>query len=336
MPAPSTSRPVRFGLAAKLFAILLLLGAVAVLITGGLGYVRARQALEETIFDQLTAARETKSRQVEIYFRSIRNDMRLLAGSKMVVEAMHAFLSAVDELDTRPVPEEVRGRVDGWYDRQYMPMVRRLLGTDAPAKEFLPVTPSAYLLQDWYIVGNPNAPDRLRLLDDAGDGSRYSREHALYHPLLRTAAATVGLYDLYLVGPRTGRVVYSLKKEADLGTSLKLGPYRTSNLAAAAARCSVSADPSATCLEDFADYMPSNGAPSSFLAAPIIDQGQVIGALVAELSIEELDNIVTGGRRWRHEGFGDTGEAYLVGPDFLVRAAPRLYFENRDRYFTEL
>ena len=43
---------------AKLFAILLFLGAVAVLITSVLGYIRARDALEETIYNQLTAARQ--------------------------------------------------------------------------------------------------------------------------------------------------------------------------------------------------------------------------------------------------------------------------------------
>ena len=61
MSAAETSdaaRPTRFGLAAKLFAILILLGAVAVLITGVLGYVRARDALEQTIFNQLTATRQ--------------------------------------------------------------------------------------------------------------------------------------------------------------------------------------------------------------------------------------------------------------------------------------
>ena len=42
---PDSSRPVRWGLAAKLFAILTLLGAVAVVVTGVLGYVRARNAL---------------------------------------------------------------------------------------------------------------------------------------------------------------------------------------------------------------------------------------------------------------------------------------------------
>ena len=42
-----TARPVRWGLSLRLFAILTLLGAIAVLVTGILGYVRARDALLE-------------------------------------------------------------------------------------------------------------------------------------------------------------------------------------------------------------------------------------------------------------------------------------------------
>jgi hypothetical protein len=328
-------RPARFGLAAKLFAILILLGAVAVLITGVLGYVRARDALERTIFAQLTAARETKARQVETYFRSIRGEMRLLAASKMVVDAMRGFRDAVDELDRRDVPADMRRRVDGWYDDQYMPMVRRLLGPDTPVKDFLPVGSAPYFLQDLYIVDNPHPQDRRSLLDDPGDGSAYSKLHALYHPLMRTAAATLNLSDFLMVDPKTGRILYTVDKDADFGTSLQAGPYRHSNLAAAAARCAAAPDPSATCLEDFADYLPADGAPNSFMAAPVIDHGVVIGVLVARLSIDEIDNIVTGGRRWRQEGFGATGEAYLVGPDFTVRSGPRTFYEDPALYLAE-
>ena len=139
---------------------------------------------------------------------------------------------------------------------------------------------------------------------------------------MRTAASTLNFADFLLVDHRTSRIIYSVEKEAEFGTSLRAGPYRTSNLAAAAARCGQAADPSATCLEDFADYLPSNGAPQAFMAAPVIDQGVVIGELVAQLSIDELDSIVTGGRRWRQEGLGATGEAYLVGPDYLLRSGP--------------
>ena len=329
---PST----RFGLAAKLFAILLVLGAVAVLITGVLGYIRARDALEQTIFNQLTSARETKANQVENYFRSIRAEMRLLAASKMVVDAMRGFREAVDELDAKTVPPEIRQQVVGWYETQYMPMVRRLLGADTPVDEFLPVGAAPYFLQDWYIVENPHPKERRKLVNEAGDSGIYSKLHALYHPLMRTAASTLSFADLIMVDHRTSRIIYTVEKEAEFGTSLRAGPYRRSNLAAAAARCGQAPDPSVTCLEDFADYLPANGAPQAFMAAPVIDQGVVIGVLVAQLSIDEIDNIVTGGRRWRHEGFGATGEAYLVGTDFLIRSSPRMFFENRDLYFEEL
>src|SRR5215470_6682635 len=135
---PAPSRPARFGLAAKLFAILLLLGAVAVLITGGLGYLQARDSLEQSIFNHLTAARESKAHQVETYFRSVRRDVRLLAGSKMVIESMQGLTGAIDELDRMTVPDDVRGNVDTWYDNKFMPMARRLLGDQTSVKEFLP------------------------------------------------------------------------------------------------------------------------------------------------------------------------------------------------------
>jgi class 3 adenylate cyclase len=139
-----------------------------------------------------------------------------------------------------------------------------------------------------------------------------------------------------IVDPRTGRLIYTVDKDADFATSLRAGPYRHSNLAAAAARCATAPDPSATCLEDFSPYLPSNGAPEAFMTAPIIDQGVVTGVLVAELSVDEIDAIITGGRRWRNEGFGATGEAYLVGPDFLVRSSGRNFFENPAAYFSDL
>ena len=134
-----------------------------------------------------------------------------------------------------------------------------------------------------------------------------------------------------LADPKSGRLIYTVEKEVDFATSLRAGPYRRSNVAAAVARCAATADRSAICLEDFAPYAPSGGAPIAFMAAPVIDQGVVIGVLVAQLSNEEIDNVVTGGRRWRQDGFGATGEAYLVGPDHLVRSGPRAFYENPRR-----
>ncbi|SKA32296.1 Adenylate cyclase, class 3 [Enhydrobacter aerosaccus] len=333
---PAVHRPVRWGLATKLFVILILLGAIAVLFTSILGYVRARQALEETIFNQLTAARETKAKQVEAYFRTVRHDLRLLASSKMVVEAMHRFQDGFEELDHKTPEPDLRAAVERWYEKNFVPEVGHLLGKEAKLADYMPMGWAATYLQYYYIVNNPQPMARRKLLDNPGDGSAYSAAHAIYHPLLRNAATTVGFFDFMLADPKSGRLVYGTAKEVDFATSLHLGPYRDTNAAAAVARCAALPDPSATCLEDFKPYLPSDGLPAAFMAAPVIDQGAVIGVLIAQLSIDEIDRVVTGDRRWRQEGFGATGEAYLVGPDYLIRSGNRLFYEDRDRYFEEL
>ena len=305
-PSPAADRPTRWGLAVKLFGALLLLGGLAVLVTSVLGYVRARDALEESIYQQLTVARQTKARQVEEHFRTVRQDLLLLAHSRMVVEAARGFRAAVEQLDQAPLPDGLRSEVEAWYEAHYMPEVRRLLGKDVALADYLPVTASGHYLQYHYIVANPHPPGRRELLDDAHDGSRYSRLHAIDHPLLRTAADTVGFADFLMADARSGAVIYGMDKELDFGTSLQRGPYRTTNLAAAVARCAGRADPSATCLEDFAPFLPSDGEPNAFMAAPVIDQGVVIGVLVAQLSIardrpgRHRRPALAPGRLWRH------------------------------------
>ncbi|MBS0519271.1 MAG: HAMP domain-containing protein [Proteobacteria bacterium] len=323
-------------MATKLLAILILLGAIAVLLTSILGYVRARQALEEAIYDQLSVARQTKARQVETYFRTVRQDLQLLARSKMVVDAMRSFRSAFDELEGKPVDRELSTKLADWYDKNFIPEVGHLLDEKVSVADYLPRDSAAIYLQYHYIVRNQHPKAQRRLLDDPVDGSAYSAVHAIFHPLMRTATHTVGFFDFLLIDPKSGRLVYETAKEVDFATSLHTGPYRTTNVAAAAAQCAAVPDPSVTCLEDFKPYLPSDGLPAAFMAAPVVDQGVVTGVLVAQLSIDEIERVVTGNKHWRQQGFGATGETYLVGPDYLVRAGGRLFFENRDRFFEEL
>jgi class 3 adenylate cyclase len=334
--AAAVQRPARWGLAAKLFAVLALLGASAVLVTGVLGYINARDSLEETIYHQLAAARQTKARQVESYFRDTRNDLRLLATTKMVIDAMRGFHAAYDDLEQKPLPVDLGKKVDAWYDAEYLPDIRRQLGKDVAAGDYLPKGPAANYLQYQYIVANPYPSAQRKLLDNAGDGSDYSAIHAIFHPLMRNAASIEGFADLLLADAKSGRLVYGMAKEEDFATSLRDGPYRESKLAAAVAQCAGTPDLSATCLEDYAPYVPAEGQPAAFMAAPVIDQGTVIGVLIAQLSIGEIDRVVTGGRRWRQEGFGATGETFLVGPDLLIRSGARQFYENRDAYFATM
>ena len=192
----ASPRPAHWGLAAKLFAILILLGAIAVLATGGLGYLRARDALERAVFDHLTTVRQTKAREVETYFRTISSELRLLASSKMVVDATREFRTVVAKIDRGDASGELRQKVSDWYVEHFIPDMRRVLGREPALADYLPVGAVPYYLQYHYIVTNPNPAERRSLLDDAGDGSDYSRLHATFHPLMRGSERTLSLTKL--------------------------------------------------------------------------------------------------------------------------------------------
>ena len=162
------SSPTRWGLAAKLFAILTLLGAIAVLVTGVLGYMRARDALQESIYNQLTASRKGKARQVETYFRTIRNELSQLATSKMAVDAARNSVPASRSWNDQNVPFERRDDCGRWYAGTVLDGQRRILGKNRNINDYLPVGPAAYYLQYHYIIANPYPAEKRKLVDDAG------------------------------------------------------------------------------------------------------------------------------------------------------------------------
>ena len=118
-------------------------------------------------------------------------------------------------------------------------------------------------------------------------------------------------YDDFLVINKDGRVVYSQKKRADYTTNLVTGPYKDSGLGRAFAR----ANTGETAFEDFSPYAPAKGEPTAFLAAPILKKGQQSGVVALQISINKIQKIMV-----ENSGLGRTGEAYLVGPDKLMRS----------------
>jgi len=120
-----------------------------------------------------------------------------------------------------------------------------------------------------------------------------------------------GYYDLFLVNP-DGYVFYTVAQEADYQTNMVDGQYASSNLGEVVREVLESKKFG---FADFKPYEPSAGAPAAFIAQPVVnaDQTEVIVAL--QLPLEGVNSIM--GVR---EGMGETGEAYLVGPDNRMRS----------------
>ena len=118
-----------------------------------------------------------------------------------------------------------------------------------------------------------------------------------------------GYYDLFLIN-NNGDVVYSVEKESDLGQNLAGGSLRDSP----AGKC-YRGGISGFAFQDFEPYAPSGGAPASFVAAPVLDNGKRLGVVMLQIPLASINNIMQ-----TRDGMGKTGESYLVGPDKLMRS----------------
>ena len=319
----------------KLVIVLVLVAAVSVGIYSIVEYRAAKRALLEESFDTLVAVRELKAQQIEDYFSTIASQVVTFSESSMIVDAVQEFRTAVDLLDEGG---DGSGPSDllGYYEQEFLPRLNENFLSQAPeqAEAYLPQDPIARRMQTRFIAQNPNLTGEKHLLDDADDGSSYSAVHGRYHPIIRNFLERFGYYDIFLVDAESGRIVYSVFKEVDFGTSLLTGPYAETNFAAAfqTARSADSAE--FVNFQDFEAYAPSYNAPASFVASPIFDRSELIGVLVFQMPIDRINDIMTSRGSWRDVGLGESGETYIVGDDLLMRNQSRFLIEDRDGYLS--
>ncbi len=199
----------------------------------------------------------------------------------------------------------------------------------------MPESAASFYLQYHYIAANPNPIGKKDVLKAATDNSKYSGIHARYHPIFRNIIKKFGYYDMFLIDPQ-GRIVYTVYKETDFASNLTTGAYRESNLARLVTQIRRTNQTDYARIIDFEGYIPSYGAPATFIAAPIFDRSKFIGVLAVQLPVDEINNVMTGNRNWESDGLGKTGEAYLVGQDYLMRSVSRFLVETPEDYLQTL
>jgi PAS domain S-box-containing protein len=324
----------------KILIVLVVLAASSVGAFGIVEYREAKEALRTESFNKLTAVRELKAQQVEDYFRAISDQVVTFSESRTVTEAMRAFRETFKALEAKVMadhgaekaadPELIAYYRDEFFTSLKPNTLDELKGVEADS--FIPKAPQARHLQELYLAENPKPLGEKHRLDDAGDGSAYSAAHRVYHPIIRRFLEKFGYYDIFLIDPETGEIVYSVFKEVDYGTSLLTGPYKDTNFARVfrAARDAATGD--FVRLEDFEPYYPSYNAPASFIGSPIFDGDEKIGVLVFQMPIERINDIMTSNRAWKDVGLGESGETYIVGGDFRMRNQSRFLIEDRENY----
>ncbi len=110
-------------------------------------------------------------------------------------------------------------------------------------------------------------------------------------------------HDVLLIDP-AGNAVFSITQEQDLGTNLKDGPYRDTQLARG---FELTVRTLQIQLTRFALYKPSGNQPAAFLTAPVLENGVLIGVLALQLDVNKLESVTAD-----RTGLGRTGETVLA------------------------
>ncbi|MCI5123075.1 MAG: response regulator [Candidatus Electrothrix sp. AR5] len=325
----------------KLFVSFSLVGLIALSLSGGSSYICTKDRLRQDAVDRLTAIRDNRAKIVEYYFSQKRSQVQLLAKSVEVAQASENFRIGFQMLEQELNLSDIsRKKMASTLSGRYREISEKhpVHSRNKDNKEhghgysvqprMLPDSTEGKILQSIYSVGS-SPTDMNHAEKERFPATTYSQAQKKYHPLLQSYLKEFRFYDFFIIDSKTGVITYSVKKEIDFGTSLLTGPYKDSNLAKLFAQVQGAKKP-AVLYADFEHYVPSADIPSSFFAYPIFLKNKQIGVLAAQLSVEELNDVLTDNQQWASAGLGETGETYLVGSDRLMRNDSRFLLEALD------
>jgi methyl-accepting chemotaxis protein len=150
---------------------------------------------------------------------------------------------------------------------------------------------------------------------DSIKSQKYKNIYNKIDPYLQEFIKVHGYYDLFIIDADHGHVVYTARKESDLGENLEAGSLKNSGLASLWRKVVKQEE---FAIEDFSFYGPSK-EPACFVGIPVFDHNNKVAAVLAlQLNVEEINSVMQ-----NKTGMGNTGESYLIGKDKFMRSESR-------------
>ena len=180
----------------RLPAIVILATALASLAVGGVSYFNSAEEVRRQESKKLVSLGVSRHSALTQYFRSIEEDLELLASNSQVAATLGDFRRAFGLIDRAD-----RARQEQVFRQIFSPKTTD--GDGALVRQF-----------------------------NSAVFSDYFHAHNRHHDWFRTTHDLKGYYDLFLVSPE-GDVVYSVFKEPDFATNLLSGAWSDTGLARA-------------------------------------------------------------------------------------------------------
>lgn len=303
-----------------LIAIALLSSISLATVLSNVAVQQSKQTLLEQNKQNLLAKREQLKAQIEDYFLDLQSVNRTFAADLSVIAATQAFSEATASLDLFSDSTELTTFYQHTFAKRWQQKNQQAVNTE----HLLGVLDNtAITLQSAYVAKSGQV------------ASQYHDVHQTYHSHFNQIVQEFELYDLFIIEPEQGRIVYSAFKEIDFATSLNSGAFARSALAQVY-RKALRSPVGEVAISDYQPYLPSYNAAAGFIASQIVKNGETIGVLAFQMPLGRINYQLTHGGRWQDVGFGETGETYLVGQDSLLRTEKRSFVENKSAFINRL
>lgn len=310
--------------------MLLVTSVVSCAVIGAVAYQSGRDSLREAAFDRLQEVRESRKREITRLYTQLRDSLVIYTRGSTAIDAVNAFEAGFHSLENAELDAGTEAALDTYYTDVFVANLNANQASTSQADAFVPTNRAARYLQSYYTAPFDDF-DAAAAVDDAGDGSDWSRAHARYHDYFRELVTRFSYEDALLID-EDGEVVYSVYKGVDLGTDLRNGPWSETSLARGFEGAIASNSVDYVGVEDFERYQPSYGVPTGWVVSPIGENGNVHGVLALQIPTTALNDVMTGGGDWERDGLGETGETYIVGDDLLMRSNSRRVLEDPENY----
>ena len=315
----------RIGVQSRFILLMLLVSLGSILAIGWIGYQSARSAITNAVQNHLQSVRHSKTSGLMALLEALRDQVISLSDGKLAADAIVNFKQSYRALEDEKLTEEQEEELRNYYATQFLPQLQKNLGSTAHPEQFVPADPIQRYLQYHYMVAAATADDSL-----------YGLAHTANHERFDRVGTMFGYEDILLIDDDTLEIIYTLRKRPDFATSLRDGPYASTNLAKAADALSRARDRDTFKVVDTELYRPNFGLPVGFVLSPIFNGSEMVGILALEFPIDRIVHLLTGNFEWEREGMGKTGECYVVGPDFTMRSRSRFMVEDPQAFFRQL
>lgn len=306
-----------------------------------IAYLKQRHNAIKSAYEVISMVNNMKKQQLEEDLTHVQNQLQLFASDSRTLAAFNSLWQGFSTIESdnfytsqASSMTDVISKLETFYLTKVIPQMKEKTSEDIDPEIFRSDDKKQNILQFLYIASVDKPFGMQYQITGPGDGSLYSGMHVQHQPWLLSYAQQNKIYDIYFVDGKSGYVFYSLRKNPDFATNLINGRFKNSSLAKSFRTVMALSSRKTVVYTDMDQPMPGIVQPCFYVAAPVFQGNQAIGAIIYAFDVGYLDklmNTVTD-----ESDLGYNISSFIIGYDLRYRSNDPDFLNDQERFLRRI